>query len=146
MDRKEFIKTTCMACVSVTALATILQSCAHANYFAQASIANNRIIIRKTEFVKIGKEKTVQRKYVLVKTDKFNYPICVYKLGQEEYSALLLRCTHKGCELNPNARFLSCPCHGSEFTNTGEVQNPPAEIKLKTFKTRTDDENIYVQL
>ena len=146
MHRKEFIKTFCVACVSGAALSTIVQSCAGTNYFAQSAISGSQLVIRKTEFIKTGKEKPVQRKYLLVKTVQLHFPICIYKINEERYSSLLLECTHKSCELNPQGDFLVCPCHGSEFTKTGEVQNPPAEENLKTFITTTDNDNIYIQL
>lgn len=146
MDRKNFIKTCGFACLSGTSLATLLQSCASTNYFAQTTTNDNQIIVKKTEFLVIEKSKQSERKYVLLKTMKYNYPICVYKTGEETYSALLMECTHKGCELQPNGEYLICPCHGSEFSNKGIVQNPPAEENLITFKTSTDNENIYVHL
>ena len=146
MERREFVKTCGFACLGGTALVTLLQSCASSNYFAQTVFENNQIVIKKTEFVKTGKDKSVQRKYVLVKSEKYNYPICVYKTIEENYIALLMECTHKGCELQPHGDYLICPCHGSEFTNKGIVQNPPAEANLKTFNIKTDNENIYVQL
>lgn len=146
MQRKDFIKTCCIACVSGTAIASLLQSCGSTNYFALTSFANNQVTIKKTEFVKAGRGKSRLRKYVLVKTDKLSFPVCVYRINEENYSALLMECTHKGCELQPNGNYLVCPCHGSEFTNDGIVQNPPAEENLKTFKTTTDNDNIYIQL
>ncbi len=146
MHRKEFIKTCGFACIGGTALTTLLQSCATTNYFAQTTIANNQISIKKAEFATIIKDKPMQRKYVLVKTDKLGFPICIYKINDESYTALFLECTHRGCELQPGGDYLICPCHGSEFTNKGIVQNPPAEENLKTFKTTTDNENIYIQL
>ncbi|MFA7379105.1 MAG: Rieske (2Fe-2S) protein [Bacteroidia bacterium] len=146
MDRKEFIKTCGFACLGGATLAVLLESCAGTNYFAQTSYANNKITIRKSEFFRITKDKTIQRKHVLVRHDKFSYPICVYKLGGENYSALLMQCTHKGCELQAQGDFLICPCHGSEFNNHGVVQNPPAEQDLQTFKISTDNENIYIYL
>jgi cytochrome b6-f complex iron-sulfur subunit len=57
-----------------------------------------------------------------------------------------LECTHKGCELIPQGDYLVCPCHGSEFSNNGQVLNPPAEDNLKTFITESDNENIYILL
>lgn len=146
MDRKEFLKTCGFACLGSTALATLVQSCASTNYFAQSALEESRILIRKTEFLKTEKEKTTERKFVLIKSEKFGFPICIYKISETEYSALLMQCTHKGCELHPQGNFLVCPCHGSEFTNKGVVQNPPAEENLKTFKTSTDNENIYILL
>ena len=145
MERKEFIKTCGFACISATAFATLLQSCASTNYFAQSTLTNNQIAIKKTEFVKAESNKTVQRKYILIKSDKYNFPICIYKTAEENYSALLMECTHKGCELQPHGDYLICPCHGSEFSNLGIVQNPPAEQNLQSFKINTDDEYIYIQ-
>jgi len=145
MERKEFIKSCGWACLSVTSMAFLLQSCASSNYFAKASTADNQIIIKKSEFLNPG-TKTSERPYVLVKSDKNNFPICIYKTGDDSYSALLLECTHKGCELQPHGDYLVCPCHGSEFSNKGVVQNPPAEENLKEFIIKTDHENIYIQL
>lgn len=146
MDRKEFIKTCGYVCLGGTALAALLQSCSSTNYFAESSLEENWILVKKDEFLKTEKEKITERKFVLVKNEKFGYPIGVYKIKKDEFSALLLQCTHKGCELQPQGNFLICPCHGSEFTNKGIVQNPPAEQNLKIFKTSTDDENVYIYL
>jgi len=146
MDRRGFIKTCGFACVGGTTLAVLLQSCASTNYFAKNTLANNRITVKKSEFLAIEKEKQVQRKYVLVNIENSDFPICIFKLNDGTYSALLMQCTHRGCELKPEGDFVVCPCHGSEFTNMGIVQNPPAEENLKTFKTTADNENIYIQL
>ena len=146
MDRKEFIKTCCFACIGGSALSLLFESCASANYYAQSTSASNQIILKKSEFIKIDKDKQTLRKYVLLKSEKYSFPIAVYHLVNERYAALLLQCTHKGCELQPQGDYLVCPCHGSEFTNEGVVQNPPAEQNLQNFKTSTDHENIYIQL
>jgi cytochrome b6-f complex iron-sulfur subunit len=144
MDRKEFIKTCGVACVGYSMLPVFLESCASTNYYAKSSFQENRIIINKAEFL-VGNNNKL-RKYVLTKADKFSYPIYIFRFSEDTYSALLLECTHKSCELEPHGEYITCPCHGSEFTNKGVVQNPPAEKNLIAFKTTTDDENIYVQL
>jgi len=146
MDRRGFIKTCGFACAGGTALALLLQSCASANYFALNTLENNLITIKKSEFIKVDTVRQIQRKYVLVKIDGLSFPICVFKISEGVYSALFMQCTHRGCELQPGGDYLICPCHGSEFTNRGIVQNPPAEENLKTFKTTTDNDNIYIQL
>jgi cytochrome b6-f complex iron-sulfur subunit len=124
----------------------LLPGCATSNYTAQTTETNNRIAIKRSEFTASANGETTARKFVLVRTDKFSFPIGVYKLDEENYSALLMECTHRGCELQPQGDFLLCPCHGSEFSNRGVVQTPPAEENLKTFQIKTDNENIYVLL
>ena len=146
MDRKEFIKNCGFACLGTTMLAGLLESCASSTYYAKTEVNENKLTIRKAEFTRSEKGKEVQRPYVLIKTDKLNFPVCIYKISEEEYSAVLMECTHNSCELNPQGSFLVCPCHGSEFTNKGIVQNPPAERNLRSFTITTDHENIYVQL
>jgi cytochrome b6-f complex iron-sulfur subunit len=144
MDRKTFIKTCGFTCIGGLSLATLIESCGTSNYYAKASLDKQELTLSKSEFIQLKKDKKTLRKYVLVKIEQYNYPICIYKTGDDTFSALLMECTHKSCELQPHGDYLVCPCHGSEFSNKGAVQNPPAETNLKTFQTRTDNENIYI--
>jgi len=146
MNRKEFLKSCGIACVGSSAVITLLQSCTTSNYFAQTSMLNNQLAIKKTEFVNSSNNKITQRKFVLIKSDKYNFPICVYKFPEEQYTALLTECTHNSCEFRPQGDFLICPCHGSEFSNKGVVMNPPAEQNLLSFPIKTDNEYIYIQI
>lgn len=145
MDRKQFIKTCGAACLGAAAVAW-LPSCKSLSYYAVAARKNNQLVIRRSEFIKTDNGKTSIRPYILVKSDELNYPICIYRLNENAYSALLMECTHKSCELHAGGDYLICPCHGSEFTRLGQVQNPPAEQDLRSFKVTTDEENLYVAL
>jgi cytochrome b6-f complex iron-sulfur subunit len=102
--------------------------------------------IMKSEFVKMENNKQVMRKYVISKTEKYMQPICVFRIDDKTYTALLMLCTHNGCELQPQGDYLICPCHGSEFSNQGVVQNPPAEYNLKSFKVSENHESIFIHL
>ena len=144
MNRHTFIKSCGKLCFGSLLASSLLESCASANHYAQ-SIQNNHIIqFNKTEFIQTKDGVQSQRKYVLVKSDLLNFPICVYQINENEYMALLMECCHKSCELTPHGEYLICPCHGSEFDKQGKVQNPPAEADLHTFITKTDHENIYI--
>ncbi len=146
MERKDFIKTCSTLCIGGMILGIGAAGCTTANYFAKSTIANNILTIKKSEFIIADKDKIILRKFILVKSDKLNFPVCIYKIKDDQYTALFMQCTHQGCELQPNAKYLVCPCHGSEFNNLGIVQNPPAETNLKSFKITTDSENLYIQL
>ena len=145
MDRKEFIKTCSLACLGGTAFGMLLESCGSINHYAQATASDNLITLKKTEFTKMVKGKSVELKYVIVKTEKLAFPIYLHH-HNGAYTALLMKCTHQGCELQAQGSYLVCPCHGSEFTDDGAVQNPPAEQNLLTYKTSADNENIYIHL
>lgn len=150
MERRKFVKTCCGAAIGIPILASTLQSCG-AIYYASATKENNRLMVKKSEFWQVKpagrtgrKDKKVNRVFVLVKTGDMDFPICLYKTDKDTYSASLLHCTHRGCELNVGGGIYTCPCHGSEFSVTGKVLEGPAIRDLKTFKTETDDENIYI--
>ena len=145
MERREFIKNTgliCLGCIGATAL---LQSCSNA-YYVQSTFDANKLVVRKSEFTEVKKGKTIQHTFVLVKTDTLQAPVYLHKFSDTDYSALLMVCTHKGCEVNPHGEYLICPCHGSEFSIRGKVQNPPAEQDLKSYTVTTDNENIFIWL
>ncbi len=145
MDRKDFIKTCGKICAGSVAAFYGLESCT-GNYYAISKAAGNELVVAKSEFIEIKKNKNIHRKYVLIRTEKLNFPVCLFKLNEQTYSALLMECTHSSCELNPNGDYLVCPCHGSEFNNLGVVQNPPADTNLRIFKVTHDHENVYVHL
>jgi cytochrome b6-f complex iron-sulfur subunit len=49
--------------------------------------------------------------------------------------AVYRRCTHLGCAVpyDPGTGQFICPCHGSAFTNDGDVLNQPAPRPLDLF-------------
>jgi cytochrome b6-f complex iron-sulfur subunit len=53
----------------------------------------------------------------------------------DEPLALDDRCTHLGCAVAWNAQrsLFECPCHGSEFDGTGQVNHGPATRSLSRF-------------
>jgi cytochrome b6-f complex iron-sulfur subunit len=143
MNRRKFIKSCCYTTVGITFVGSILQSCGSI-YYATVSRNANRLVIAKSEFWQLKKDKKVYRSFVLIKTEDSKFPICIYKIKEDVYVASLLKCTHRGCELNVGGGIYSCPCHGSEFSVSGKVLEGPAEVDLKKFKIETDNENIYI--
>lgn len=144
MERRKFIKACCYTSVGVPIMAGLLQSCGM--YYANIVIQGDIIRVAKSEFIKIKKDKSIPRKFVLLKSSVFDFPICVYKIDEENYTSSLLKCTHQGCELNVGGGIYSCPCHGSEFSTNGKVLEGPADKNLKTFKTICEDESIRIYL
>lgn len=141
MERRDFIKNCSMLCVGGIGLSLVMQSCGSIHYVS-SNVSDNKINIKKTEFID---KKSRERKFIVVRTEKLSFPICLYKI-KEEYIAVDMQCTHQGCELNPNETTLVCPCHGSEFTKEGKVLSPPADKNLKQYKVISDNENIYIEL
>jgi len=145
MDRKEFLKVCGGSCLSLIGISLLSQSCKTTHY-AQTVVSNNKVQISKQDFIIIKNEESTYRKYVIAKADNLDFPIVVYRNSETSYTALLLRCTHQGIELNVNGDLITCSAHGSEFSKNGEVFTGPAEQKLKSFPITIDEKNIYINL
>lgn len=145
MDRKKFLKTCGFAVIGLPFASVILQSC-QSIYYATSHMANNQIVVPLSEFKFEKRDRTTLRDFVMVRSVHYDFPICLYKTGNNQYSASLMKCTHRGCELNVGGGIYSCPCHGSEFDTHGAVLEGPADKDLKTFKTSIDNENIYIEI
>ena len=145
MERRKFIKTCCYSAIGIPLGGALLQSCG-AIYYANSTHEADKLVVARSEFLKVKKNKQTSRNFVLLKTANLGFPICLHKTNENSYTASLLKCTHNGCELNVGGGIYSCPCHGSEFSVAGKVLEGPADRDLQTFKTETDNENIYIYL
>src|SRR6187431_2486869 len=114
MDRKSFIKTCSLACLGGSVLSTFLQSCAGTK-MVHASIVGENIELHLSEFTQTKKGETTFRKYLVIQNEQLQYPVCVYRISDTEYKALLMKCTHQGNELSVYGDKLHCAAHGSEF-------------------------------
>lgn len=86
------------------------------------------------------------RSYVVAQNEKLEYPICVYRFSESDFSAVLMRCTHQGTELQVFGDRLQCPAHGSEFNSTGAVQNGPADKNLRRFILAKENDMLKIDL
>lgn len=142
MKRKHFLKTCGWALAGLPFASSLLLSC-QSIYYASFQQKENLLIVPLSEF-KIEKNDKL-RDFVLIQSP-YGFPICIYKISEKAYAAALMKCTHRGCELNVGGGIYSCPCHGSEFSVEGKVLEGPADQDLQLFKTKIDDENIYLYL
>ena len=138
-NRREFLKQAgaLSAALACCGSASLLAGCSSFRYAAYTERGSD-LVIKKTEFEK--------DRFVLVPYFSLPTPIYLSKLAEDEYSALLLVCSHKQCEVRPGTEVLACPCHGSEYSNTGEVLKGPAEKALTSFPVTADEQNIYIQI
>lgn len=83
---------------------------------------------------------------VMVQGPGMERPIHVTRAASGEAVALLASCTHRGCQPEPLGDRLACPCHGSEFTFTGEVITGPADRPLQRYETIERDGAILIRL
>ncbi|WP_461452352.1 Rieske (2Fe-2S) protein [Mucilaginibacter sp.] len=141
MERKDFLKTCGFACLSGSVLIGALEGCSTSK-MVTGTINNSNLIVPMASF----QNKGLFNKYIVVQQERLKYPICVYRFTETDYSAVLMRCTHQGAELQVFGDKLECPAHGSVFSDTGKVQNGPADTNLRTFPVIVQNDQLLISL
>lgn len=139
MKRRAFIK---KCGLSAIAAAGVISGCKSENSrtvpATSVTYENNEMLISKDEFV--------TQSFVQVDHPSLSQPIGVFKIGDEDYAASLMSCTHQKCTTVAVDLAYVCPCHGAKFSNTGKVLKGPAEKDLTTYPTRTEGGFIFITL
>jgi Rieske Fe-S protein len=145
MERKTFIRTCGVACISGTAFSSLLQSCTGTR-IVSGTIEGSDLIIPLSRLEKDSGGRRSFRPYIIVQNDLLQYPLCVYRFSATDYTALWMACTHQGTELQVFGNKLQCPAHGSVFSNHGNVENGPADRPLRNFRVRTENSMLRISL
>ena len=141
MERKDFLKTCGFACLSGSLLFSALEGCSSSKMIA-GTIDNDNLKVPGAAFT----DKDSFKKYIVVNHPDLKYPVCVYRFSNTEYTAMLMRCTHQGAELQVYGDRLECPAHGSQFSDTGKVINGPADTNLRTFPVTVQNDQLLISL
>lgn len=145
MDRRKFLRTGCISCMSGGLILGILESCGSTK-IAAGKISGSDMIVPLSDFEIMKGDKKEFKKYLVVQNEILQYPICVYRFDENNYEALLMKCTHQGAELQVFGDKLQCPAHGSEFNDHGEVQSGPANTSLRKFPITIADNQLKISL
>ncbi|QEC69812.1 Rieske 2Fe-2S domain-containing protein [Panacibacter ginsenosidivorans] len=142
MKRKEFITSSCKACMLMTAgyFLPKLTGCSPAAYSVfKTDIVDKKISIPLSMF----DQSAVQ----FVRPKGWYFDIAVQKNADNTYQALLLQCTHQENQLTPNGKNgYQCSLHGSQFDMVGNVRKGPAEKPLERYYTSIENNNLVIQI
>jgi Rieske Fe-S protein len=145
MDRKQFLKTCGFGCLATITGATLLQSCASSQILSR-EIKESDLLVPISDFIIQKGTKTAFKKYIIIQNEILKAPICVYRFGVNDYSALFMLCTHQGAELQVFGDKLQCPAHGSEFSNRGILETGPANTDLRKFPIAIENNILKISL
>lgn len=142
MDRRAFLHSTCMACLGAAALPRVLASCGTARYVS-GSIEGDDLVVPVSGF-QDGKGQF--RSHLIASHAQLKQPIAVFRNKEGYYSGLLMRCTHRGADLQVVGERLECAAHGSVFDSAGAVIDGPASEPLRRFKVVELDGQVRISL
>jgi Rieske Fe-S protein len=145
MDRRNFIRKGCMACLGAAGVTHMLASC-HSLQAINGKLDENGLWVDSNDFLVNQQGKVTYRSYIIVRNEALQYPVCVYRFNDTEYTALWMQCTHQGTELQASGNLLHCPAHGSEFSNRGKVLNGPADRDLRYFPVTISGNQLFIDL
>lgn len=136
LDRRRFIK----VCGGAGVAGVAASGCKPTMHYPQYPLSAERVMsIPLSAF-------SAEKPYVLARHPEFRFPVCVYQLGAIDYSASLLMCRHKPCEVAVQPQSFVCPCHGSRYSHRGELEKGPAEMPLISYPVVVNAEGIEVSL
>ena len=136
MQRKAFLKK-CATLTAGVACLDLLMGCTSVPY-APYTMRGNTAIVERSDLAPQG--------FVLLEIFSLPAPVFVTRLNDGAFSAVLLRCTHRGCTVKPAGNRLQCPCHGSQYTPDGTVINGPAPNDLVRYPVTADTEYLRIRL
>jgi len=145
MNRKDFLKTCGFGCLATITGISLLQSCSSSQVLSK-EIKGSDILLPIADFETTSNGKTVYKKYLIIQNEILQFPICVYRFNENEYKALLMKCTHQGAELQVYGDKLQCAAHGSEFSNIGTVESGPANTDLRNFPITIENNILKISL
>jgi Rieske Fe-S protein len=142
MERREFLGKGCTLCLLGAAgwlLPAGIAGCAASKPAVYKAPIINKQVLVPLSLLAAG---NIQ----FVRPQGWLYDIAVQKTAEEQYLALLMRCTHMDNPLYANKGTFTCNTHGSVFDQNGQVKKGPAEKPLKHFSTLVNEKNLVINL
>ena len=137
MERKEFLKRCATLTAGIVWMDLTLVGCASLPYVNHV-MEGEHVVVKKADFGEEG--------FVLLEIASLPAPVYVTQVETNAYAAILLRCTHRGCKVQPAGDILECPCHGSRYSTTGTRIKGPAPRNLRRYAITTDAEHVRIAL
>ena len=134
MNRRNFL-----TLFSVSLFASCSPLLFAASYATESKLKSKKNPSKSRRWISVGTVEELDKAGQILKEESSNGPILV--IGTSKSKSLIAvnpTCSHLGCNVDWEAEenIFLCPCHASEFTTDGKVQNGPAEKPLSTYEAR----------
>lgn len=141
IDRRRFLKQLEVlgaAGVMCGALPLLASGCAARRRYLIPTVVGNRLGIPVVSADVAGG--------LLVEDPGSDLPIYLRRTAPGAYTAVSTKCGHRGCQVEPAADRMACPCHGSEYTFTGDILHGPTQRPLARFRVTAEADMVYIHL
>lgn len=148
MNRREFIEKACLSGIAIVGGASIISSLDIATLKASPRPGvfrgNREIPLRLEDTPELQK---VGGAYHL-EIEEIEKNVLVVRTGEDTFTAVDIKCTHKGCEVkyNETGNNFVCPCHDSVFDIEGTPKSGPAKKSLGTYHVTLKDGEVTVHI
>jgi cytochrome b6-f complex iron-sulfur subunit len=134
MDRRNFIKNTCLTCAAL-AVGITIESCQKNNSVQPTSVNFTLDLTSSSNAALNNIGGWISQNNVIV-----------IRTGSSTYAALSETCTHAGCSVSysSSSKQLVCPCHGGVFDSNGNVVSGPPSSPLPQYKTSLSGNTLTV--
>lgn len=141
MQRRDFIRTTCLTCTAVLGAGSLLSALSGCSPLPvlKTSTTDKVIVVQNTSF-------KPDQNLLVVKNSNLEFDILLVRKKDGSYNALYMQCTHQSQPLTANGSGLFCASHGSSFDLSGNVVTEPATRPLQKFRTETENDTIKIYL
>lgn len=149
-NRRDFILQACGTCAAVAGLGFLvaqLDSCKSPEGLKADAAKTNAIKAEVTKSqITVPANAFADQNNFLVKDISLDFDVLVVKKPDGSYSALQMRCTHRGQPLRATPTELICDSHGSAFDLNGNVTKAPASSPLKKYPATVENGKVVVKL
>ncbi len=142
MERRAFVRSGCKLCVT----GMVMMILSPGELFAAKKNKPFKTQLNDHGQAEIPVSMFVETNLQIVRVKELEYDIVLHKEQDENYTALLMKCTHFDNALYLTGDGMRCSLHGSEFDTRGNILKGPAEIPLQQFETQRLENNIIIQI
>jgi menaquinol-cytochrome c reductase iron-sulfur subunit len=150
MRRRQFL--VCACGVLAAPLAVVIGYPLAASLVGTIAHQSKLRFLKTAGFSSAPEGQPIKLNFTYVETDAYlrtvtSEEVWVIKHAPAEATVFSPICPHMGCRSNwhPELKKFVCPCHGSIFSITGEVEGGPSPRSLDTLSHKIEDGTLYVR-
>ena len=145
MNRRAFLETACKGVAAIAIGGAVLDLAGIKTIRAKSRLGANELREIPLNLLDTPELKPIGGSYHL-EVEDLNRDILVAHVSENQFVAVDIKCTHKGCDITyqSDRKTFQCPCHNSEFALTGFVLQGPAKKNLNYYHAELKGDEVLV--